>query len=425
MRARRAGILLLSLVGCAAAAGALAAVKASLDVSEITSGETVQLTLEHDGQTSGQPDVTALQQDFDILGTSSSTVFQLGTGGASEKTQVVLTLAPKVSGHLTIPPLSWSGEQTRPLSLEVVGPGRAGQSGAAGAPTAAAVFMESSASPQQPYVEGAVQVTVRLFMAEPLYHAELELPESSDVVVKRLGSDASSEAERNGQNYQVVTRQYLLFPLHSGKLTLRGPVLEADVAVQQPSSMYGRDPFAGFYGGPAFGGLQTVRPVRLQGNPIVLSVQPRPPEAVGNYWLPARRVTLDAAWNPTKLSAPTGEPVTLDVDMRAIGLAAAQLPDVSSLLNLPSKLKAYPDQPKLDDSIQDGKLVGSRDQTIALIADSPGQYTIPALTVRWWDTQANQPRTATLPARTLTILPAAGSTAASAAAPTPAAQPSP
>ena len=38
------------------------------------------------------------------------------------------------------------------------------------------------------------------------------------------------------------------------------------------------------------------------------------------------------------------------------------------------------------------------DQTIALMADSPGRYTIPALTVKWWDTQANQLRTATLPA---------------------------
>src|SRR6185437_13101863 len=48
------------------------------------------------------------------------------------------------------------------------------------------------------------------------------------------------------------------------------------------------------------------------------------------------------------------------------------------------------------------------------MADSPGHYTIPALTVTWWDTQANQPRVATLPARTLTILPAPGSTAATA-----------
>ena len=157
-------------------------------------------------------------------------------------------------------------------------------------------------------------------------------------------------------------------------------------------------------------------------NPIVFSVQPRPAAAVGNYWLPASAVTLSAAWNPTKLSAQTGDPLTLDLDLQATGLTAAQLPDLSSLLSLPSGLKAYPDQPKLDDSTRDGKSVGSRDQTIALMADSPGRYTIPVLTVKWWD-KANQLRTATLPARTLTILPAPGNTAAAASAPpAPAAQ---
>jgi hypothetical protein len=418
MKAPTSGILLLLLVGCAAATQALADVRASLDASQIAAGDTVQLTLEHAGRTSGQPDVTPLGQDFDILGTSSSTTVEILNGSASEKTEVVLTLAPKVTGHLTIPALSWDGEQSQPISLTVTGPGGSGQPSASATPSAAKVFIETSASPEQPYVEAAVHLTVRLFISETLYHADLELPGNSEVVVKQIGPDENSDSERNGQTYQVVTRQYLLFPLHSGKLTLHGPVLDADIAVRQQSpSPFGNDPFGGFFGGPSFGMLRTVRPVRLQGNPIVLSVRPRPAGAVGSYWLPAREITLNAAWSPAKLSARAGDPMTLDLDLQATGLTAAQLPDLASLLSLPSGLKAYPDQPKLDDSTQGGKLVGSRNQTIALMADSPGHYTIPALTVSWWDTQANQPRMATLPARTLTILPAPGSTAAATSAP--------
>ena len=423
MRARRARVLLLLLVGCAVTAQAFATVTASLDSTQVAVGGTVQLTLDRTGHGGGQPDVSALQQDFDILGTSSSTTVSLGNGGFSEKTEVVLTLAPKVTGHLTIPPLSWSGERSQPLTLDVSGPGGGGQPGAAGAPSAPAVFLETSASPQQPYVEGAVHLTVRLFMAEPIYRADLQLPDSSDVVAKRLGSDESSQEQRNGQTYQVVTRQFVLFPLHSGKLTIPGPVLEAEVTVTQPPSAVGRDPFNGIFGGSPFGGMvRTIRPIRLSGNPVVLQVRPRPAGAVGNYWLPADNVTLSAAWNPTKLTAQTGDPLTLDLNLQAIGLTSAQLPDLSSMLSLPAGLKAYPDQPKLDDSTRDGKLVGTRDQTIALIADSPGHYTIPALAVKWWDTQANQLRTATLPARTLTILPAPASAAAN-TAPAPSAAP--
>jgi len=414
---RTPSILLLLLMGCVAAAQALADVRASLDVSQVTSGDTVQLTLEQDGRTSGQPDLTALRQDFDILGTSSSTTFELFNGSASEKTEVVLTLAPKVTGHLTIPPLSWGGERSQPLSLDVTGPGSAGQPSAGSAPAAVKVFIETSASPDQPYVEAAVRLTVRLYTAETLYHADLGLPDSSDVIAKRLGTDEDSEAERNGQTYHVVTRQYLLFPLHSGKLTLPTPVLDAEVVVRQPSPS-GNDPFGNPFGAQPFGGMfQTLRPVRVYGNPIVLAVRPRPAGAVGSYWLPADDLTLSGAWNPARLSAQTGDPVTLDLDVQATGLAAAQLPDLASLLTLPPGLKAYPDQAKLDDSTRDGKLVGSRDQTIALIADSPGHYAIPALTVKWWDTQANQARTTTLPARTLVILPAPAGSSPSGTAP--------
>jgi hypothetical protein len=424
MRARVSGLLLCVLVGCAAAAPALAGIRASLDASRIASGDTVQLTLEHEGHTSGQPNLTPLQRDFDILGTSSGTTYELINGSASEKTEVVLTLAPKVTGHLTIPALSWDGEQSQPLTLTVTGPGGAGRPGAGGAAPAAKTFIQTSVTPKQPYVEAGVRLTVRLFTTEPLYQGDLELPDNSNAVIRQIGSDQASDIERQGRTYRVITRRYLIFPLHSGKLTLQGPVLDAEVAVRQTRSPFSNGPFGNVFGGRFFSGvMRTVEPVRVHGNPIVLSVRPRPAGAVGSYWLPARNVTLSAAWNPAKLTARAGDPVTLDLDLQATGLTAAQLPDIASLLSFPSGLQAYPDQAKLSDSTRNGELVGNRDQTIALMANSPGHYTIPALEVTWWDTRDNQQRTATLPARSLTILPAPASAASATAAPPAASSP--
>lgn len=414
MKARLCGTLLMLALACAMAQ-ARANISASLDNSQISAGDTVQLTLERAGRTSGQPDLAPLRQDFDILGTSSSTSIELVNGSASERTEIVLTLAPKLAGRLTIPALTWDGEQSQPLSLIVTGPGGSSQPGGSAAAPAPNVFMETSVSPERPYVQAAVRLTVRVFTAETLYHAGLELPENGDVVTKQVGSDENSEADRNGRTYHVITRHYLLFPLHSGKLTLQGPVLDAELAMSQPRRPLGSDPFGGgFFGGPFF---RTVRPVRLHGKPIVLAVRARPASAVGSYWLPARDVTLSASWSPEKLTAQAGDPVTLDLTLQATGLTAAQLPDLSSFLTLPRGLKAYPDQAKLADSAQDGSIIGSRDQTIALIADSPGHYSIPALTLSWWDTQTNQPRVATLPERTVTILPAPGSAPPAASAP--------
>lgn len=419
MKARLLNACLVLALALAMAGPARADVSASLDASQIALGDTVRLTLERDGGAGGQPDLAPLQQSFDILGTSSSTMIELVNGSASEKKEVVLTLAAKHSGHLIIPSLVWNGEHSQPLSLTVTGPDGTGEPAGTSTQGGPSVFMETSVSPEQPYVQAAVQLTVRLFAADPLYHADLELPESGDVVAKQVGSDESSRAERNGLSYQVFTRHYLLFPLHSGKLTLQGPVLDAEVAVRQAPSAFGNDPFGGgLFGGPL---LQTVRPIRLHAKPIALSVRARPANAVGSYWLPARDVTLSATWTPAKLTAQAGDPISLDLDLRADGLTAAQLPDLTSLLSVPRGLKSYPDQPKLSDSAQGSTLVGSRDQTIAFMASSPGHYTIPALTVSWWDTQTNQPRIATMAAQTLSILPAPGTAPAasttSAAAP--------
>jgi hypothetical protein len=47
-----------------------------------------------------------------------------------------------------------------------------------------------------------------------------------------------------------------------------------------------------------------------------------------------------------------------------------------------------------------------------MIADKPGRFELAPLHLAWWDTRANEAREVTLPARTLTILPAVGGGAA-------------
>src|SRR6185437_7589467 len=81
----------------------------------------------------------------------------------------------------------------------------------------------------------------------------------------------------------------------------------------------------------------------------------------------------------------------------------------STLLKLPPGIKAYPDQPTLKDDPQGSSVAGTREQSIALIADQTGQFTIPELHLSWWDTQTNQPREVTVPSQTLAVLAAPGS----------------
>ena len=203
------------------------------------------------------------------------------------------------------------------------------------------------------------------------------------MLVQQVGADRNETVVENGERYQVVERRYDIFPQRSGPLKLSGPVLDAQIAVQNRMDPFGNS-FKDFFGNRPFGGaFTTAKPIRVRGDDIALEVLPRPAAAGNDYWLPARGVTLEGEWRPAQGPIKVGDPVTLDLHLSAQGLTAAQLPDLNSLLKLPPGIKAYPDQAKLTNDTQNG-IVGRRDQSIALIADRAGDFTLPAVSVHWW-----------------------------------------
>jgi hypothetical protein len=398
-----------------------AAVRAHLDTDRIAPGETVQLILEHDGQTAEQPDLEPLRRDFDVLVSSRSSSVQIINGSVTSRVRTQLTLSPKRSGQLLVPALQWGDESSPELVVTVTG--SAVQAGP-GSPAAAGgrVFVETVVGQHDPFVQAAVNVTVRVYTTDQLYQASLDLPASNDALVQQIGGDENRTVERNGLRYDVVERHYVLFPQRSGALQLPGPVLTAQIPVRVRDA-YGSDPFADSFG--IAGGLMTsTKPIHVSGDPIDLDVRPRPAKQAAAYWLPARAVTLTADWRPEPTEAHVGDPVNVSMHLQADGLTAAQLPDLSTLLTLPAGLKVYPDQPRLNNVAQGDRIVGTRDQNVALIADQPGRFEVPAVTVAWWDTKTDQPRETSLPGRTITVLPAVNAVR-SAAQPVIAANPAP
>jgi len=406
-------VLLLGLAGGAAHG----AVRAWLDNSRIGSGDTVQLTLQRDGQTSAQPDLAPLKQDFDVLSVGSSNSVQIVNGSISSHTDAQIVLSPKHAGRLTVPPIDWGGETSPALTLTVANAaaaagGNAATAGGSSAARAAGagsppVFVDTVVATKNPYVQAAVDVTVRVYTTERLYQASLNFPGDSDVLMQQIGGDGNGSAVRNGQQYDVVERHYVIFPQRSGTLHIPGAVLAGEIAVRMRADPFGNDPFANFFGGAA--GLMTgTKPIRVQGEPITLDVRARPAASGTGPWLPAKNLTLQGEWQPGSLRVQAGNPITLDLHVTADGLTAAQLPDVSAMLALPPGLEAYPDDAKLKTAARGEVVVGTRDQSLALIADHAGRYVLPALHLSWWNTATEQAQTADLPGATIDVQPAPG-----------------
>ena len=393
-------LLLIALLGSIDGAWA-ANLSAWLERTRIAEGETVQLTLEAPGQVSGRPDTTPLEQDFEVLGTSTGSRMSIVNGRTDARTIWTLTLSPRRSGKLTIPPLRVANYQSSALTLEVSNAPAPGGS--------ADILLETDLAPDAPYVQGQVLYTLRLLHAVPLSGGQLGKPEPAHTLVQRLGEDREYATTRNGRRYQVIERRYALFPQTSGELKLTAPVFDAEIPDPRP----GRgSPFKGLFGNDRFFGrdpfddlMRPNRRVRVRGEPAELNVRPRPDATQGAHWLPAERLALQGEWQPVANDIRVGEPVTLVLELNVDGLTGGQLPSLAP--DAVAGFHVYPDQAQRQTTVRDSGVTGRLVQKIAFIPARAGKLALPAIDVVWWDTQADEERVATLPGRILQVAPAA------------------
>lgn len=390
--------------------------QASVDRSEVGQGDTVELVLSYPGQNpAGEPDLSPLEQDFQVLGTGRSSRVNIINGRMDASTDWHVQLMPKHNGTLTIPSIALGSAHSRPITIKVA-QGRSGQSGG----TSGNVFLETSLDPKSPYVQGQLVYTVRIFHAVQLRNASLSDPKAEDAIIQRLGDDVSYQTEHDGRSYQVIERRYAIFPQHSGALTVEAPVLSAEVLDRHRRSTGIDELFNGFPGGGVdpFGSLfAATRPVRASAPSASVTVRARPAGSGSGPWLPAQNLSVSEAWSPDPPKFRVGEPVTRTVTLLARGLTAAQLPDVD--LGAGGDIKVYPDQPALQTTTQANIVLGKRVMKAALVPARAGRLTLPEVRIPWWDADTDQPKVAVLPPRNIDVLPAAGQPAVP---PTPAPQ---
>lgn len=136
--------------------------------------------------------------------------------------------------------------------------------------------------------------------------------------------------------------------------------------------------------------------VRRFSKPFDITIAPQDPNYTGQYWLPAKNISLNASWDKPLDQLKAGEPVTLTIAIMAEGLAAEQLPALT--IPVPVGMKAYSDQPLFNDQVRDDGVIGIRQEKWVFIASGGGEFTIPEITLDWWNTKTQQQELARLDA---------------------------
>lgn len=360
-----------------------AAATLSVDRNPVRENESFTLSIQVDGQSDSEPDLTELRSLVDVLGTSQESRTTVVNRQVQSLTSWHISAMARKSGTLTIPPIKLGNDSTQGLEITV-------KPSDTGPQSEREIYLEVDAQPRSPYVQQQVIYTVRLVSAVVTADERMTEPslQGGEAVIEQLGDRNIYTVQRGNRTLRVIESSYAIFPQKSGELELNG--VQALVRVFDTSS--------------GQWSLLSRRPseFRLNGDPITLNVRPLPQSYPAAAWLPASSVSLQDSVTEGQLKE--GEPLTRVMRLRARGLSSGQLPEIP-MPDSPG-MKAYPDRPVLTDQADENGLVGIREQRIAYIPTRPGQLILPEIRIPWWNTEENQLEYALLPERVLQILPA-------------------
>ncbi len=365
-------------------ASVYAELRAALSSDEIDELDSVQLVVRDLGtRQSETPDLSLLEDDFHVLGVNTSSQYRFVNGRAQSWVDYQITLQPKRTGELLIPPFRIGQQQTETMRLSV-----RELSEAMRRKLGTLVFYELELSSDSVYVQSQLLLTRRLVYADgvQLFGGQLEKPELPGAQVVELGEGKSSVVQRDGRSYGSFEQRYAIFPEQSGALTIPSDSVTASVRVLD--------------------GISTSRKtVRVSTDEKRITVKPIPSDYPADKpWLPAIAVTAVQRFEPPLISDfEVGDTVKRTVNIRVVGNSGASLPPLQ--LALPeNQFKTYPQPSEISDDTMGDNLVGMRVESQDIVPIVAGALGLPSTEITWWNTDMESLMTTTLNRRALSAV---------------------
>ncbi|WP_394193111.1 BatD family protein [Pseudoalteromonas atlantica] len=350
---------------------AMTQLQASVDKNPVLAGEFFMLTISADDTIKNdQPDTSALLKDFVVGPMSVSTRTNIVNGSISKQTNWSVKLMTRDAGNYTIPSFNVAGINSQPIALKVAERSKETEQNND-------IFIKSSISSDSLFVQEAGLYTVKLYLAKELLDGNLTAPSMPDAQLSQIGKQQEEYELVDGKRYLVITREYLVQPQKSGVYTIDAPVFQGRIR-------------------------QNYRQLEVSamGDSTTVEIKPIPSDYQG-AWLPSELVNLDEQWQPDSDTVEVGTPITRTLTLTALGITKEQLPDIE--LAEVQGIRSYPDEKENNHLVRDGRVISQQTASYALLPQTPGTYTLPEVSVPWYNTKIKRISYATLPARTITV----------------------
>lgn len=366
-------------------------ISARSDRNAINENETVKIILQSIGNTAPKDDPPAVAwlTQFNILSQSHGKDIRIINGKKEVRNQWVYTVQPLKSGTITVGALNWQGKTTIAFNVKV---GNTPVSNNSQVPANVLAPAPSVPPPPPPPeftleaeidkdnvpVQSQIIYTLRISRRVVL-RGNINQPNfPNHSIVHNLGEKQYNKLI-NAHRYSIQEWRYAIFPQRSGVLNI--PSASLDVYIGNSR-----------------------RRQRATTKNFKIKVLASPANFAAGEWIAAKKLVLVEEWS-TSPDDPliVGKPITRKIIVRAEGVLAETLPSLWRAESNPS-LKIYPEQPNLKNETRFKGVQGIRTETTVLIPALANTITLPAIALRWWDTEKGGIQTASLAGRELNII---------------------
>lgn len=321
------------------------------------------------------PDIEKVEEDFEIVGRNQRYSIRTVNNEMMGEITWTFELAPKTTGRLTIPALTFQDAQSKPVDINVM----SGSPPQQDSEEPRDSFIELSTDKDEVYVQEQLVLTIKLFFSGNLIRGELSEPEHPDAIIETLGKQREYSRYRDGARFRVVERRYAIYPQQPGEFSLNTIRFEGRARTPDGQLKFLRD----------------------SENLFDIPVKAIPDSFSGDTWLPARSLELTESGLPENQTLSTGQNLTRTLALKAEGLPAETLPPFTGM-DVPG-IRTYPETPERNTDATGDGLTSSLTQTTAMVPVQPGNLIVPEIRIAWWDTEADEEKFAVIPARTLAV----------------------
>lgn len=353
---------------------------------------------------------------LEIVGQSKSSrvQMQMGTGlkmQTTRTTEYSYELAVEEPGNYTVPPveveIEGSKEYTQPITLSVlaagasVGRGSTGR-GSTGRGSRVLPSQRSSSSPSSqvlletqltnptPYVGESTVLILRILTSGSIQQAQLvdvDVPNAKKSEIKKVKQYVTT---RNGKQYSVNEKRFVLLPTKVGPITIPRMKLRAYVpdTTSRQQGRRRRSPLDDFFGDfDSMFNRSSMVPKQFVSPQTYMEVQALPKPRPADFSGVVGDFTLSATTSPTELKV--GESGTLSIRLEGSGKSAG-LEDFKP--EFPESFQVYPDKPQLVESARAEGWNSKQSFKFAFVPKSGGKFDLGEIKIRVFDTKKDKYR---------------------------------